>query len=109
MTHFEPTVADMTQVVQNFLPAYRQYYRLTPEQASVCQSILQCQTEDLGGEHRHCRACGFQQQFYHSCGNRHCPRCKQQACEQWEDKQLEALLPVRYYHLVFTLPHELNA
>ena len=109
MTHFESTAADMTQVIQDFLPAYHQRYRLTPEQASVCQSIIQCQTESLGGEYSQCTACGYEQRIYHSCGNRHCPRCKQKASEQWEDKQLETLLPVRYYHLVFTLPHELNA
>ena len=108
MTHFESTATDMTQVIQGFLPAYRQHYRLTPEQASVCQSIVQCQTEDLGGEYSQCTACGYEQRLYHSCGNRHCPRCKQKASKQWEDKQLEALLPVRYFHLVFTLPHELN-
>ncbi len=109
MTHFESTAAGMAQVIQDFLPAYRQHYRLTPEQASVCQSIIQCQTEGLGGEYRLCTACGYEQRLYHSCGNRHCPRCKQKTSEQWEDKQLDALLPVRYYHLVFTLPHELNA
>jgi hypothetical protein len=109
VTHFESTAADMTQVIQSFLPAYRQRYRLSPEQASVCQSIVQCQTEDLGGEYRLCSACGYEQRLYHSCGNRHCPRCKQKASELWEDKQLDSLLPVRYYHLVFTLPHELNA
>jgi len=109
VTHFESTSADMTQVVQTFLPAYRQRYRLTPAQASVCQSIVQCQTENLGGESSQCTACGYEQQLYHSCGNRHCPRCKQKASEQWENKQLDALLPVRYYHLVFTLPHEFNA
>ncbi len=74
----------------------------------VCQSIVQCQTESLGGEVSQCIACGYEQRLYHSCGNRHCPRCKQKASEQWEDKQLEALLSVRYYHLVFTLPHEFN-
>ena len=99
----------MTQVIQAFLPAYRQHYRLTPEQASVCQSIVQCQTEDLGGENSQCSACGYEQRLYHSCGNRHCPRCKQKASEHWAEKQQEALLSVRYYHLVFTLPHELNA
>ncbi|MCK5478099.1 MAG: IS91 family transposase [Methylococcales bacterium] len=109
MTHFEITATDMSQVIQSFLPAYRQRYQLSPEQASVCQSIRQCQTESLGGEYSQCTACGYEQRLYHSCGNRHCPRCKQKASEQWEDKQLEALLPVRYYHLVFTLPHELNS
>ena len=79
MTHFESTAADMTQVIQDFLPAYRQYYQLTPEQASVCQSISQCQTESLGGEYSQCTACGYEQRLYHRCGNRHCPRCKQKA------------------------------
>ena len=108
MTHFESTATDMAQVIQDFLPTYRQRYRLSPEQASVCQSIIQCQTENLGGECSQCTTCGYEQRLYHRCGNRHCPRCKQKASEQWEDKQLESLLPVRYYHLVFTLPHELN-
>ena len=108
MTHFESKATDMTQVIQDFLPAYRQHYQLSSEQASVCQSIVQCQTESLGGEVSQCIACGYEQRLYHSCGNRHCPRCKQKASEQWEDKQLEALLSVRYYHLVFTLPHEFN-
>jgi len=109
VTHFEQTPADMAQVIETFLPAYRQHYRLTPAQSSVCQSIVQCQTENLGGENSQCTACGYEQCLYHSCGNRHCPRCKQKASEQWENKQLDALLPVRYYHLVFTLPHEFNA
>ena len=103
------SVNDMAHVIRYFLPAYRQQHKLSPEQASACQSIIQCQTEALGGELMVCSACGYEQRIYHSCGNRHCPRCKQQASEQWEQKQLEALLPVRYYHLVFTLPHEFNA
>lgn len=103
------SVNDMAHVIRHFLPAYRQQYTLSPEQASACQSIMQCQTEALGGDLMVCNHCGYEQRYYRSCGNRHCPRCKQQASEQWEQKQLEALLPVRYYHLVFTLPHEFNA
>ena len=98
----------MTDVVEQFLPAYKERYALSPEQASVCQSILQCQTDILGGERLHCDDCGYEMTHYHSCGNRHCPRCKQQASEQWTERQLEAVLPVMYYHLVFTLPHEFN-
>ena len=100
---------DMAWIIRQFLPAYRQRYKLTPEQASACQSILQCQTEVLGGEQQQCSECGYEQRRYHSCGNRHCPRCKQRASQQWEEKQLAALLPVRYYHLVFTMAHEFNA
>lgn len=101
--------ASLSQVIQNFLPAYKQQYKLSPEQASACQSIVQCQTEAMGRKAMFCTACGYEQLHYRSCGNRHCPQCKQKASEQWENKQLEALLPVRYYHLVFTLPHEFNA
>lgn len=107
MSTFE--AADMAAVIRTFLPAYRQRYHLSPQQASVCQSILQCQTEALGGEQMRCESCGYEQPHYHSCGNRHCPRCKQKASEQWQAKQLAAVLPVHYYHLVFTLPHEFNA
>lgn len=102
------TYPTMTDVVEQFLPAYKERYKLSPEQASVCRSIIQCQTDVLGGEVLHCDGCGHELTRYHSCGNRHCPRCKQQATEQWTARQLDALLPVRYYHLVFTLPHELN-
>lgn len=102
------SVNDMAHVIRTFLPVYRQAHKLNPEQASACQSIIQCQTEVSGGEVMVCSSCGYEQLYYRSCGNRHCPRCKQRASEQWERKQSEALLAVRYYHLVFTLPHEFN-
>lgn len=102
------TACTMTDVVKQFLPAYKKRYTLSPEQASVCQSIIQCQTDVLGGEVYRCEGCGHEITRYHSCGNRHCPRCKQQATKQWAEQQLDTLLPVRYYHLVFTLPHEFN-
>lgn len=108
MHSFQSSSVDMAQVIQAFLPAYRQRYSLSPEQASVCQSIIQCQTQALGGEWKQCAHCGHAQAYYRSCGNRHCPRCKQRASEQWQRKQMNAVLPVRYYHLVFTLPHEFN-
>jgi len=101
-------LAGMADVVKQFLPAYREHYNLSPEQASACQSILQCKTDVLGGHLMHCDDCGHECLFYQSCGNRHCPKCKQYASEQWKDRQLDALLPVPYYHLVFTLPHEFN-
>ena len=101
--------ATLSQVMEQFLPLYRQSQRLSPEQASACQSIIQCQTDALGGYVSHCDQCEYQQCYYQSCGNRHCPKCKQQASIEWENKQLESHLPVTYYHLVFTLPHQLNA
>ncbi len=98
----------MRQVVEQFYDAYRQQYKLTPEQASACQSILQCQTEALGGYVQSCSHCHYQQTHYCSCGNRHCPLCKQVATDDWLKKQQDNLLAVPYYHTVFTLPHEFN-
>lgn len=67
MTNFKSTDCNMATIINTFLSDYRQRYKLTPEQASVCQSIIQCQTEALGGDHRQCTACGYQQALYHSC------------------------------------------
>ena len=97
--------ATLSQVMEQFLPLYRQNQRLSPEQASACQSIIQCQTDVLGGYVSHCDQCEHQQCYYQSCGNRHCPKCKQKASLEWENKQLESHLPVTYYHLVFTSPN----
>lgn len=98
----------MKQVIKYFYSAYRQKYRLSPEQASACQSIRQCQTEALGGYIQSCHHCHYQQTHYCSCTNRHCPLCKQVATKDWLKKQQDNLLPVPYYHTVFTLPHEFN-
>jgi len=98
----------MRQVVEQFYTPYRQQYKLTPEQASACQSILQCQTEALGGYIQSCHLCSYQRTHYCSCGNRHCPLCKQVATDNWLKKQQDNLLAVPYYHTVFTLPHEFN-
>ena len=58
---------------------------------------------------RQCDACGTQRYVYHSCRNRHCPKCQTRAKERWLADRRSELLPVPYFHLVFTLPHELNA
>lgn len=72
------------------------------------QAIIQCRTSALGGHRDWCPQCGYQRYVYHSCRNRHCPKCQSLARAQWlEDRQRE-LLPTPYFHNVFTLPHELN-
>jgi hypothetical protein len=98
----------LQQVMNHFLPTYRQQHRLSPQQAKVIGAIRACRTEVLGGQYVQCEYCGFAQIRYHSCRNRHCPQCQQQATEQWCDKQLQHVLPVDYFHIVFTLPHEFN-
>ncbi len=65
-------------------------------------------TAALGGFDWVCDTCGHHQHLYHACRDRHCPRCQRSAFEQWCERQREAVLPVTYYHVVFTLPHDLN-
>lgn len=95
-------------VFDRFLPTYQTRHTLTPIQHKACWHIEQCRTEALGGLQQYCQHCGFEQPQYHSCRDRHCPQCQGQAQHAWCRQQLQAVLPVTYYHLVFTLPHTLN-
>lgn len=73
------------------------------------RAIVACRTAALGDELLACISCGHQHGQYHSCRNRHCPQCGARAKDAWLQDRLAELLPVCYVHLVFTLPHELNA
>jgi hypothetical protein len=75
----------------------------------VIHRIIACRTAALGGHVRWCDQCGFEAYVYHSCRDRHCPKCQTHATEQWRQARQLELLPVPYFHQVFTLPHELNA
>ena len=74
----------------------------------IINALLACRTPALGGHRYQCLECGRTHFVPHSCRNRHCPLCQGQAAKDWLAKQEEALLPVSYFHLVFTLPHVLN-
>lgn len=100
---------DLQTVLNTGLSHYQQSHSLSPMQYKVCGHIAACRTEAMGGCNMRCDQCGYQAPQYHSCRDRHCPKCQHHACNDWCNKQLEAVLPVTYYHLVFTLPHELNA
>jgi hypothetical protein len=71
-------------------------------------AIEVCRTAYLGGHLERCDRCGFERIAYNSCRNRHCPKCQALAKAEWLEKRRAELLPVDYFHLVFTLPHELN-
>lgn len=82
--------------------------RLTEPQLRVLRNIVACRTEALGGHLQQCDSCGHERPAYNSCRNRHCPKCLGSQRAQWlEDRQAE-LLPVPYFHAVFTMPHELS-
>lgn len=72
------------------------------------RAVSVCRTPELGGHLDRCESCGFERPAYNSCRNRHCPKCQALAKARWLEKQTSELLPVGYFHLVFTLPHELN-
>jgi len=74
----------------------------------IINALLACRTPLLGGHRYLCRECGQTHFVTHSCRNRHCPLCQGASARDWLAKQEEALLPVPYFHLVFTLPHALN-
>ena len=100
---------ELADIVRRYGAAFRATHRLCAVQHRALRAIEQCRTAALGGELRQCDACGKQRYVYHSCRNRHCPKCQTRAKERWLAERRAELLPVAYYHLVFTLPHELNA
>jgi hypothetical protein len=78
---------------------------LTWPQLKVLNAILRCRTAALGGHRDECTRCGYQTISYNSCRNRHCPKCQTNAREKWLTARQQELLPVDYYHLVFSVPH----
>ena len=99
---------ELADIFRAFGESYRQAHPLPRAQLKVMRAIESCRTAALGGHLQQCDSCGYQQPAYNSCRNRHCPKCGALAKAQWlEDRQAD-LLPVGYFHLVFTLPHELN-
>jgi Putative transposase/Transposase zinc-binding domain len=87
-------------------PAWRDAQRghLSLAQLKVMSAITQCRTAALGGHVLRCDGCGLDQVSYNSCRNRHCPKCQSSAAKRWLDARQADLLPVEYYHVVFTLP-----
>lgn len=99
---------ELADIFRAYGESYRQARPLLRAQLKVMRAIESCRTAALGGHLQQCDSCGYQQPAYNSCRNRHCPKCGSLAKAQWlEDRQAD-LLPVGYFHLVFTLPHELN-
>lgn len=96
-------VADVLQRVDTGL------LKLHSGQLKTLRAIAHCRTAALGGHVDACDACGNISVSYNSCRNRHCPKCQGHLRESWIQKREQDLLPCTYYHVVFTLPHELNA
>jgi len=97
---------EVADVFRQHGPAWRAAQRghLSLGQLKVMSAIEQCRTATLGGHVLRCDGCGTDQLAYNSCRNRHCPKCQSSAAKRWLDARQADLLPVEYYHVVFTLP-----
>ncbi len=83
--------------------------RLAWPHRKVLDAIVRCRTAALGGHRDQCTSCGHQAISFNSCRNRHCPKCQGNARAKWLAARSAELLPVPYFHILFTLPHELSA
>ncbi|MGW8181083.1 MAG: IS91 family transposase, partial [bacterium] len=89
---------------------YREQFqdRMLPSHLRAMRDILDCRTQSLGGHVFECDRCAAIHYAYHSCRNRHCPKCDANNTGNWLDKCRQALLPLSYFHIVFTLPRKLR-
>lgn len=99
---------ELADIFRQYGEAYRGSHRLPPTHLKVMRDIELCRTASLGGHIERCNTCGFERKAYCSCRNRHCPKCQGLVKARWLEARMAELLPVTYFHNVFTLPHELN-
>jgi hypothetical protein len=103
-----PTI-EVADIFRRHLDDYRQIHALTEGQMAVARALVACRTPALGGHLDRCTNCGFETPAYNSCRNRHCPKCQALNQARWVESRLQRILPVHYFHLVFTLPSELHS
>ena len=99
---------EVADIVRRFGPAFREKYRgqLNRAQLRTLGAIETCRTAALGGHTYECAECGARKIVYNSCRNRHCPKCQSLEREEWLDQRRAELLPIPYFHVVFTVPEE---
>jgi hypothetical protein len=102
---------EVADIFRTHGPAWqaKQAGHLSLGQLKVMSAIEQCRTAALGGHALHCDACDHQEISYNSCRNRHCPKCQAKAAQRWLEARQADLLPVEYYHVVFTLPEPISS
>ena len=99
---------EIADIVRRFGKEYIEKYDPSAEKMKVLFDILQCRTLALGGHEERCDCCNEVRYSYNSCGNRHCPKCLSAKQARWIEKLIDETLPVKHYHIIFTVPHELN-
>ena len=104
----EESRLEVADILRKHIADYQDQYPLWPQHRKIVFDLLNCRTAHLGGHIDRCSNCGMMRIAYHSCRNRHCPTCQHVPRERWLEKRKEEILPTDYFHVVFTLPHELN-
>jgi hypothetical protein len=100
---------EIQDIFNQYGSEYRESHKLPRNILKAMSSIESCRTAKLGGHVDECDACGHVRISYNSCRNRHCPKCQTMAKERWLENRKKDLLPVGYFHVVFTIPEELNS
>ncbi len=100
---------EVADIFRSYGEAYRQRHKLPLQQHRLMRAIECCRTAVLGGHVDRCNHCAEERISYNSCRNRHCPKCQNRERAEWVQRRKEELLPVEYFHVVFTIPRELNA
>jgi len=98
----------VAHILKEHIIDYQKHYPLWHEHRKIVYDLLNCRTPYLGGHIDRCDHCGALRITYHSCRNRHCPTCQHMPRERWLAQRKQEILPADYFHVVFTLPHELN-
>lgn len=99
---------EIGDIFRKHADAYIREQGVSAVQNKAIKAITRCRTAELGGHVMQCNHCNAQEISYNSCRYRHCPKCQTTKTLQWLDARKDELLPVEYFHVVFTLPHELN-
>lgn len=101
---------DIATIFRKHFPAYSEHFGsdIPSFHFKAARAIMQCRTKAMGGNVFFCKSCEIHHYAYHSCKNRHCPKCGGKDTKKWVDKQMEKLLPLHYYMVTFTIPEELR-
>jgi len=101
---------EVADIVRDYGPAWRESNagHISLGQLKAMSAIVRCRSASLGGHVLRCSGCEQMQIAYNSCRNRHCPKCQASAAKRWLEARENELLPVEYYHVVFTLPAQIS-
>ena len=96
------------EIFRRFGQTYELSHPMRYEQRKILHDVSVCRTEYLGGHLEQCEGCGFERPVYNSCGNVSCPTCQGIKRRRWLDDRMSELLPISYFHGIFTIPHDSN-